>query len=209
MTQTQRIQIVKTRWIIWSLLTLPAIPMTIRLLTGAEPGEPPVTESLLHPTGEFAGRFMIIAMMASPLMLLFPKSKFVAGMVKYRRDLGVAAFAYAAAHTILYIADRTTLVAMLDEFWEHGIWTGWLAFLVFVPLAATSNQWSTIKLGKAWKTLQRFVYLAAVATLLHWIFIHNELGPALVHFVPLALLEGYRIWHVMTSQQNKSAAASG
>ena len=40
---------------------------------------------------------------------------------------------------------------------------------------------------------------AAVATLLHWIFIHNEFGPALVHFIPLALLETYRIVKIKPS----------
>jgi len=30
--------------------------------------------------------------------------------------------------------------------------------------------------------------------LVHWIFIHNNLGPALVHFVPLALLVAARLF---------------
>jgi sulfoxide reductase heme-binding subunit YedZ len=29
----------------------------------------------------------------------------------------------------------------------------------------------------------------------HWIFVENNLGPALVHFVPLAALEAYRVRH--------------
>ena len=49
-------------------------------------------------------------------------------------------------------------------------------------------------MGPNWKTLQRWVYVAAIATLLHWIFVHNNFGPALVHFIPLAGLETYRLW---------------
>lgn len=48
--------------------------------------------------------------------------------------------------------------------------------------------------GSKWNSLQRWVNLAAVGTLLHWKFVHNNLGPALVHFVPLAALETHRIW---------------
>lgn len=174
--------------------------MAITLWMGDIPGETRVVEKLVHPTGEFAARFMIVAMMVTPLRMMFQKSRFVAGMLKYRRDLGVAAFVYAAAHTVLYTIDTGALKALLDEFWKLGIWTGWLAFLVFLPLAATSNTWSVRKMGKAWKPLQRFAYLAAIATLIHWIFIHNKFGGAMTHFLPLALLESYRIWHVVMNR---------
>jgi sulfoxide reductase heme-binding subunit YedZ len=87
-----------------------------------------------------------------------------------------------------------SLRAVLAEFTALGIWTGWLAMVIFVPLAITSTDGFVRRMGPAWKTLQRTVYVAAVATLLHWIFVHNNLGPALFHFVPLALLEAYRIW---------------
>jgi sulfoxide reductase heme-binding subunit YedZ len=38
---------------------------------GLTSGDPKVVHQLLHPTGEFAARFMIIAIMITPLMLLF------------------------------------------------------------------------------------------------------------------------------------------
>lgn len=184
-----------SRYIVWILLTLPALPMVAALASGAgdAAGRLP-TEFLLHPTGEFSARFMIMAMALTPLRMLFPKSRFVHWLFRLRREFGVAAFAYAALHTFLYIADMGSLQAVLDEFWALGIWTGWLAMLIFLPLAITSNDVSVRALGVNWKHLQRFVYLAAVATLLHWIFVHNGLGGALVHFVPLAALETYRIW---------------
>ncbi len=153
-----------------------------------------VAEGLLHPTGEFSARFMIIAMILTPMRMLFPGSGFWRWMMKRRRYFGVAAFGYAAFHTLLYIIDMGSLRAMLGEFTALGIWTGWAAFVIFIPLAITSNDWSLRAMGTAWKSLQRWVYPAAVFTLLHWMFVHNDIGPALVHFVPLAGLEGYRIW---------------
>ncbi|MGH1415100.1 MAG: sulfite oxidase heme-binding subunit YedZ [Pelagimonas sp.] len=182
-------------YFLWLLMALPTAPMIMALLSGAEgPDGMPATEFLLHPTGEFSARFLIIAMMLTPLRMLFPSSGFLRWMMKRRRYFGVAAFFYAAFHTLLYIVDMGSLRAMLAEFTALGIWTGWLAMVIFVPLAMTSTAGFVRRMGSAWKTLQRAVYAAAVATLLHWIFVHNNLGPALVHFVPLALLESYRIW---------------
>lgn len=198
---------VNSRAFIWALLALPAIPMTLALLNGSPgPDGQSVVHTLLHPTGEFAARFMIVAMCITPLRMLFPRARFWSWMMQRRRYFGVAAFGYALAHTIFYILDMETVQAMLAEFFALGIWTGWLAFVIFVPLAVTSNDYFVRVMGRNWKQLQRWVYLAAVATLVHWIFVHNNLGPALVHFVPLAGLEIYRIWRNQTvTAQRKSA----
>lgn len=151
-------------------------------------------ERLLHPTGEFAARFMIIAMAITPLRMMFPKARWPVWLMRRRRYFGVAAFLYAVAHTLLYIIDMQTLKAMLDEFFALGIWTGWAAFAIFLPLGLTSNNASQRWLLAWWQPLQRWVYGAALLTLVHWMFVHNNFGPALVHFVPLAALQGYRIW---------------
>lgn len=181
-------QLLDARLTFWMLLALPSVPMCLALGTGTP------AEALLHPTGEFAARFMIIAMMLTPLRLLFPTSGFLLWLMRRRRYLGVAAFAYAVAHTFLYVVDMGSLDAILGEFPILGIWTGWLALFVFLPLAVTSNDVSVRALGARWKTLQRGVYIAALATLVHWMFVHNQPGAALVHFIPLAALEIYRVW---------------
>ena len=112
-----------------------------------------------------------------------------------RRYLGVAAFGYALAHTILYLVDEGGVALTGGEISKLYIWTGWLAFLVFVPLAVTSTDGWVRTLGTGWKTLQRFVYAAAVLTLVHWAALHNwdGVGAALVHFGPLSALEVYRL----------------
>ncbi len=194
------------RYTFWALLALPSVPLVLGLISG-QPGPEgqPVTEMLLHPTGEFSARFLIIAMILSPMRMLFPGSNFWRWMMKRRRYFGVAAFAYAASHTVLYILDMGSLQAILGKALVFGIWTGWLAFFIFVPLAVTSNDWSVRRMGPAWKTLQRWVYVAAVGTLMHWIFVHNNFGPALVHFVPLAGLEAYRIWKNLARSRLRAA----
>lgn len=185
----------------WLILAIPAIPMTIALLGGAD------FHRLLHVTGEFSARFMIVAMLLSPLRLIFKKARWIGWLLQRRRAIGVAAFFYALAHTVLYILDMASLSAILEELGILGIWTGWVAFLIFIPLAITSNDLMVRALKSNWKLLQRFVYVAAVFTLLHWIFVHNHIGPALVHFVPLALLEAYRFYHWMAKDRLTASAS--
>jgi sulfoxide reductase heme-binding subunit YedZ len=167
----------------WALLCLPAVLMLRPYVFGDV-----IAMDMLHPTGEWSARFMIAAMVLSPLLSLIGPRPWLSWLIQRRRALGLAAFGYAMLHLIFYIIDMGNLDDMLVEFLALGIWTGWAAMLFFVPLAVTSNDASMRALKAGWKRLQRLVYPAAVLVLVHWIFIHNNLGPALVHFIPLVLL---------------------
>jgi sulfoxide reductase heme-binding subunit YedZ len=171
----------------WALLCLPAILMMRPYVFGDV-----IAMDMLHPTGEWSARFMIAAMVLSPLLSLIGSRPWLSWLIQRRRALGVAAFGYAILHLIFYIIDMGNLDDILAEFLALGIWTGWAAMLLFVPLAVTSNDASMRMLKAGWKRLQRLVYPAAVLVLVHWIFIHNNLGPALVHFIPLVLLVAAR-----------------
>ena len=175
--------ILNNRYVFWALLAIPAAFMLFGYQNGA------ITAiDLLHPTGEWSARLMIVAMMLSPLVAIFGPGPWLDWLVRRRRALGVAAFLYAALHLIFYIIDMGNLSQILAEFWALGIWTGWTAMLFFVPLAVTSNDASMRALKAGWKRLQRLVYPTAMLVLVHWIFIDNDIVPALVHFIPLMLL---------------------
>jgi len=193
------------KYILWVILTIPAIGLMSGYFSGKM-----LAGELLHPTGEFSARFMIIAMIATPLLILFQRLGWKLSvphwLVRNRRAFGVAAFAYALIHTVLYIVDIGVLSEIISEITSLGIWTGWLAFLIFIPLAITSNDKSQRFLKSAWKKLQRWVYPAAVLTLLHWIFVHNNVGPALVHFVPLAALEIFRVYCIYSPSSKEVKA---
>lgn len=178
---------------LWLLLSLPALGM-FDTLTGDDAR---AFHRLLHTTGEFAARFLIITMMATPLMLLLRGWRGPRWLRANRRYFGVAAFGYAALHTAVYLIDAGTLAKILGQVSRFDIWTGWLAFLIFIPLAATSFDAAVRWLGPAWKTVQRFTYAAAALTLLHWASLHDWNGwvPAAVHFWPLVALEAHRVWY--------------
>ena len=196
---------------LWALMALPSLGILASIL-GASDAEATAgaIHEALHPTGEFSARFMIIAMLASPLVLVFKGWRGPLWLKKNRRYFGVAAFGYAALHTIFYLIDTNSVAGVVQELPRLYIWTGWVAFLIFVPLAVTSVDYFVRVMGTRWKQLQRWTYAAAVLTLLHWAALHEwgGVGPALVHFLPLALLEAYRVWYWLGRRRTRSYAAA-
>lgn len=179
---------------LWTLFALPLIAWSWMAMTSSNPR---IIHMLVHPTGEWAARLLIITMMITPLAMLFRGKGWTRWLKKNRRYFGVAAFAYAALHTIFYLIDRGSLPRVINHLDRTWIWTGWVAFVVFIPLAVTSTDAWVRRLGTWWKPLQRGTYVAALFTLVHWAALHNweEPAAALVHFAPLAGLEAYRIWY--------------
>ncbi len=175
--------ILNKKLVFWLLLSLPALIMLYRFFIGQV-----IAIDLLHPTGEWSARLMVIAMMLGPLVSVFGRRRWLNWLVQRRRYFGVASFCYAILHLAFYIIDMENLDDILAEFWALGIWTGWAAMALFVPLALTSNEASVRLLKAGWKRLQRLVYPTALLVLVHWIFIDNDLGPALVHFIPLGIM---------------------
>lgn len=179
---------------LWGLFAAPAVAMTLAIVTSDDPSR---LHQMLHPSGELAARFLIVAMMASPLLLVLRGSRWPQRIMRHRRALGVSAFGYVLLHTVLYVIDTAALDRVRSELSVFYIGTGWVAFLIFVPLGITSNDWFVRRMGAWWKWLQRWTYAAAVLTLAHWAALKDwrGLAPALAHFGPLIALEAYRVWY--------------
>lgn len=175
--------------VLWAVLAVPALIALYRYATapGIWPGD------LLHPTGEWSARFIIFALMLTPLSQLLPASRAVKWLVRHRRAFGVAGFAYAVLHLVFYVLDMETVATMLAELGAPAIWTGWLALLCLVPPAAASSDAAMRLLRRNWKRVQRLAYPAAILTLVHWLLIHDGKVSALVHFAPLILLQAIRL----------------
>ncbi|HEV2747649.1 MAG TPA: ferric reductase-like transmembrane domain-containing protein [Allosphingosinicella sp.] len=187
---------------LWALLAVPGLLMTRRYLAGDIPGD------LLHPSGEWSARLMIFALMLTPLSMLFRGRTWMIWLIRRRRAFGVAAFGYALLHLVFYVLDMATVRNILAEIGAPGIWTGWAALLLMLPLALTSNEASVRVLKKGWKRLQRLAYPAAVLTLAHWLFIHDGKLAALLNFAPLAALEVYRLLRFARSRSSRGQRAT-
>jgi methionine sulfoxide reductase heme-binding subunit len=180
--------VLNSKLLLWAVLAIPALAMLRAFWTGSTDAA-----DLLHPSGEFSARLMIVAMMIAPLIAVIGSRGWLRWLLARRRALGVAAFGYAALHLVLYVIDMGVLDDMLAEVGAPGIWTGWVAFALMIPLALTSNDASMRALRAGWKRLQRLAYPAALLTLAHWVLIHNNAVAALVHFAPLMLLLVLRV----------------
>lgn len=159
---------------------------------------------LVPPPGELSARLIILALMITPLSLLFRGRAWISWLMKRRRSVGVAAFAYGLLHLFFYLLDMETADNVLAEVALPGIWTGWIALLLFLPLAITSNDYSMRALKSGWKRLQRLAYPAAILTLVHWILVHDGATEALLHAAPLLLLEMYRVVHALQRRAPRS-----
>ncbi len=200
-----------SRFFIWALLALPSIPLLIQFLTGISDGlglsEQEVRE-IREPAGTFAAIALALALLMTPLYQL-RNSAFLRWLLARRRYFGVACFSYALVHMALYLVVLESAADFIQELGAPEIILGWLAFFMIVPLGLTSNQVSMRFLGRNWNRLQRLAYVVGVVVLVHWLLLHGPM-PALIFFVPLAILEAIRIgrvWRRARLRRSDAAAA--
>ena len=150
---------------------------------------------LVHPSGEWSTRILIMRLTVTPLTLLLGADGATRWLRRHRRHLVVAAFAYAALHALFYLGDKADAAHVMAELPRLYVRTGWLALAVMVPLAATAAGWAARRMGRNWKRLQRASYTAAALALVHRASLHDWGYPlgAVLHFAPLAALEGSRL----------------
>lgn len=182
-------RLINSRYFVWIVLALPLAWMLNAWRTGdLFYGE------IIHVTGEFSARLMMLTMAITPFRLMLPNARWPHWLLQRRRYLGVAAFAYALLHTVVYLDRKRSLSLIVDEGLEFAMWTGWVAFLICAVLAVTSNDASVRLLRRTWKKIHRWIYLAAVMLFAHWIFVAFDFVPGLIHFAILIALETYRLW---------------
>jgi sulfoxide reductase heme-binding subunit YedZ len=93
------------------------------------------------------------------------------GFIHLRRMLGLFCFFYATVHFLiwLWLDHNFSLVAMWQDVLDRPYITfGFLAFVLLIPLALSSNRWAQRKLGRRWGHLHRLVYAIAVLAILHY-----------------------------------------
>lgn len=144
-------------------------------------------------SGDWAAWLLMATLAVTPVRLLFPGRKWTAWLMRRRRDFGVASFAYAAGHTVIYVVDKASLDLILADLGLPDMLTGWLALALFAPLAATSSDIAVRALGRSWKRLHRLVYPAAILTFLHWALASFDPTTAYVHIGILIAIELLRI----------------
>ena len=182
-------------WPLWIALGLPGAYWTY----GYWQGEVFYGE-YLHATGELAAALLIGTLAVTPLRLVLPGTAPAGWLLARRRHLGVFTFVYSALHAGAYIV-RQPVERVVEEAAEIAMWTGWLALLLMLPLAVTSNDASERMLKRRWKVLHRSVYLVAVLTFAHWILAAFDPGRGYVYLGGLVVVEGFRVWRTSVDRR--------
>lgn len=184
------IALLKSRPFLWLILTLPAAWMAWQWT------ETPDAYGYGHAigdSGDWAAWLLMVTLAATPLRLMFRKMAWTTWLLRRRRDLGVASFAYVAMHTVIYVWNKAALGPVLEEAGRLELLTGWLALALFIPLAITSNDKSVRALKRAWKRLHRLVYPAAVLMFVHWALTSFDPTTAYIHIGIMAAIEIVRV----------------
>ncbi len=179
-----------SRALLWLILALPSLWIFYRWV--ATPSRYGYGHAI-GDSGDWAAWLLMLTLAVTPIRLLFRRRSWSTWLMRRRRDLGLASFAYAAGHTVIYLADKASLDAILPDLRLAEILVGWLALALFVPLAVTSNDMATRALGRLWKRLHRLVYPAAILTFLHWVLASFDPTTAYIHIAILLAIELVRI----------------
>jgi sulfoxide reductase heme-binding subunit YedZ len=141
-------------------------------LAAGQLGATPVMEAI-HGTGLWAIRFLLISLAITP----FARALDLPTLLLVRRNVGVAAACYAAAHLFLYAVDQKfVLLKVVSEIALRFYLTiGFITLLVLLALAVTSTDGWMKKLGSNWKRLHRLAYPAGAVALLHY-YIQSKLN---------------------------------
>jgi sulfoxide reductase heme-binding subunit YedZ len=151
-------------------------------------------ETITRSTGTWTLVFLLITLAVTPLRRLSGWN----WLLRLRRMLGLFAFFYVCLHFLTYV--------WLDQFFDWGaivkdvvkrpfITVGFAAFIMLIPLAATSTDAMVRRLGAGrWLALHRLVYVIAICGVLHyWWLVKRDVTQPAIYAAVLALLLGFRI----------------
>ncbi len=197
-------------WLRPLAFTLGLLPLAALLYAGfaGELGANPV-ETVTHRTGDWALRLLLLTLACTPLRGLSGW----AWPLQLRRMLGLYAFFYASLHALTYfVLDlELDLGGLWDDIAERPyITVGFSAFVLLVPLAATSTRRMMKRLGRHWQRLHRAVYAIGVLAVLHFLWlVKADLREPLIYAAVLAVLLGYRVWKRLRLPARRIAAPTG
>jgi len=194
-------------WVKGAIFVLGLLPFA-RLVWGTASGS--FTDPLAAITqgsGEWALYFLCITLAVTPLRRLTGWN----WVVRLRRMLGLFTFFYALVHFIafLWFDHFFDVAAMLADVVKRPfILVGFIAFVLLIPLAATSTNAMIKRLGgKRWQWLHRLIYLIAPLAILHFWWMKagkNDFAQPILFGVIVAVLLGLR---VVWSRSKARAAA--
>lgn len=186
-------QLAAIKVIVFLLALAPFLRMAYAVGAG-QPVDP--VAYLTHGSGDWALYLLCATLAVTPLR----RASGWNWLVRLRRMLGLFAFFYALMHFLAFFVfdHQLDFAAMWKDVLKRPFITvGFVAFVLLVPLAATSTQGMIRRLGRRWSQLHRLIYPIAVLAVLHYWWMKagkNDLQQPMVWGAVVALLLGLRIW---------------
>jgi sulfoxide reductase heme-binding subunit YedZ len=166
-------------------------------------------EFITHGSGDWALYLLCATLAVTPLRRLTGWN----WLIRLRRMLGLYTFFYAFLHFLAFLwFDHFFDVAAMwkDVLKRPFITVGFSAFVMLIPLAATSTNAMIKRLGRRWAQLHQLIYAIAPLAILHYWWMkagkHNFEQP-IVWGTVVAVLLGLRVW--WSWSRTRQAAASG
>lgn len=186
-------QIAYIKALVWLLALLP-LARLVWLGVNDDLGANPV-EFVEHSTGTWALVFLLITLSMTPIRLLTGQ----VWQIQLRRMLGLFMFFYACLHVITYVwLDFNFLwdELFVDVTKHPRILVGFAAFLLAIPLAATSNSYMIKRLKANWKKLHQLVYVIAILAVVHFLMlVKKDLTEPIYYAIALILLFSIRLYY--------------
>lgn len=161
-------------------------------------------EFVEHSTGLWALIFLLITLSLTPIRLITGQ----VWQIQLRRLLGLFMFFYACLHIITYVWLDFAFIwdeITVDVAKHPRILVGFAAFILTIPLAATSNHYMIKKLKSNWKKLHQLVYVIAILAVVHFVMlVKKDLTEPLYYAAVLALLLGIRIYYKQKNKLSKT-----
>ena len=186
-------QIIYIKAAIWFLALLPLVRL-VWLGVHEDLGANPV-EFVERSLGLWALIILLVTLSLTPIRLITGQT----WVIQLRRLTGLFMFFYACLHITTYVwLDFGFVWAdIVKDIAKHPrILVGFGAFLLAIPLAATSNSYAIKRLKTNWKKLHQLVYLLAILAVVHFLWlVKKDVTEPLYYAIALALLFAIRIYY--------------
>jgi sulfoxide reductase heme-binding subunit YedZ len=166
-------------------------------------------DAVTDETGTWTLRFLVLTLLVTPLRKLTGWNS----LIKFRRMLGLFAFFYGSLHFLTYLVldqffDVSAIVADIVK--RPFITMGFLAFVLMIPLAATSTAgWIRRLGGRRWNLLHRLAYVSAVAGVVHyWWLVKSDISRPARYGAIVAVLLVTRAWFAYNARHGIQSRAA-
>ena len=193
------------RVVVFLACLLPLMALVRAVATNSLGPDP--AEHLMHVTGEWVMRFLVLVLLATPLARYgWPR------LARYRRMLGLYVWFYATLHLLVFaqVYIGWSAEQLVEELAERPyVLVGFLAWLILVPLGITSAHTIRKKMGRHWRQLHKLTYVVAFLGWLHLLWLsRSDVGEAVIYGSAFAILLFYRVNIVFGKKSRIGAVAS-